>query len=104
MAQEEQVKVVTDRLDRFEAAVTSKLDLLTDALIKLARTEEKILAIENDRLAQQQRISEQNKKIEIIEDKLNTNTSVINNISKFFWITVAALASTGIGILATLIT
>jgi len=101
--EESHFKSVTARLDRFETSVLSKLDLLTDALVKLAITEEKILSMERDRIAQHERLNKLSDKIEKTNDVLHENVNIVTNITRVFWLIIAALISSGIGILLTMV-
>lgn len=98
MDSEDQIKLISDRLERFESVVTTKLDMLTDAMVKLARTEEKLVAIENDRTATQQRLNRFSQKLDNIEKAVDENSRVTNTINKVFWLVLAASITTGIGL------
>lgn len=104
---------VSDRLDRFESNVNSKLDILTQALIKLARIEEKLISMDKElkdstdrglRLSGDQAKARTSIAKEISDLKITTKetSDSMNTISRFFWLIMAALISTGIGIVATI--
>ncbi len=76
------------RFDRIE----EKLDKLSDAMISLARTEEKILAMERDRSSQTQRLNRFSEKLDTIEKKVDESTKTINILNKLFWVGVVAFA------------
>ena len=75
------------RLDRIE----QKIDKLSDAMISLARAEEKLIAIENNNHANFERMNRFSQKLDTIEDKVNDNTRTISVITKSFWLVVGAV-------------
>lgn len=79
---------ITDRLDRLE----QKIDKLADAMIALARTEEKIFALEADRKNMLERLNRHSEKIDQLNDEVKENSRVTANIVKLTWIIVGALA------------
>jgi len=83
------------RLDRIE----QKIDKLSEAMISLARAEEKLMAIEVDRHNIIERLNRHSEKIDELNDLVRDNTRTINNISKFFWLVLAAATTAGIGII-----
>lgn len=101
MSQDDQIRLVTERLDRFENAVTSKLDVLTDALVKLARTEEKLISIEKDRANQHERTNRLSQKIDDLGSQVLENSSTVRNINRIFWAVLLAVITSGVGITLT---
>lgn len=101
MSQDDQIRLVAERLDRFEKTVSSKLDVLTDALVKLARTEEKLLAIEKDRANQHERTNRLSQKIDDLHDQVAENSSTVKNINRVFWAIVLAATTSIVGITIT---
>ena len=95
MTSEDKISSLNDRFDRFEDKVMSKLDVLTEAMVKLARTEEKLLAIENDRANQTQRLNRLSEKLDSIDKKVDDNARTVDTINKLFWI----VATSSIGII-----
>lgn len=86
-----------DRLDRIE----NKLDKLSEAIISLARAEEKITAMEKFVHQQMDMMMEGQKRLEAVEKQLRHNTTTISVINKLFWIVMAATAATITGMLVT---
>lgn len=84
---EEHIMREEGRLDRIE----SKIDKLSDAMVSLARTEEKILSIEESNRNNYQRMNRFSEKLDNIDNKVNQNTHVVNIISKLAYITAAAV-------------
>jgi len=83
------------RLDRIE----SKIDRMAEALISLARAEEKIAAIEEDRADQRKRELFYEQKIESLSEDIHTMSQRLNKsqntfdvIGKLFWVTIVAVA------------
>lgn len=74
------------RLDRIE----EKIDKLSDAMISLARAEEKLIAIEKNNHANFERMNRFSQKLDAIEDKVNDNGHTVNVITKLFWIAIAS--------------
>ena len=79
----------SERLDRIE----NKLDKLSEAIISIARAEEKIISMEKFMHQQMDQILEQGKRLEDVEKRVITNASTINIINKLFWIVMAAAAT-----------
>lgn len=74
------------RLDRIE----EKIDKLSDAMISLARAEEKLIAIEKNNHANFERMNRFSQKLDAIEDKVNDNGHTVSVITKLFWIAIAS--------------
>ena len=83
---------LVDRLDRLE----QKIDKLTDAMVTLARTEEKIMALEGDKKTLTERINRHSEKIDELNEEVKNNSRVTSNITKGIWIVVAAVVSIGV--------
>jgi len=81
------------RLDRIE----KKIDQLSDAMISLARAEEKLIAIEKNNFAQYERMNAHSIKLDDIEQRLISSEKSLAIFTKLYWIAVsvagAALAS-----------
>ncbi len=78
------------RLDRIE----EKLDLLTDAMVSMARAEEKINALKDDHDKMYERINRLSEKLDNIEKKVDDNARTVSLINKLvFAAVVAALGS-----------
>ena len=76
------------RLDRIE----EKIDKLSDAMISLARAEEKLIAIEKNNHANFDRMNRFSQKLDAIEDKVIDNTRTIGVITKMFWLVIGAIS------------
>lgn len=77
---------IGERFDRIE----SKIDKLSEAMISLARTEEKLIALESDRTNLVNRVNKHSDKIDDLNDRVTINQRVVQNITKITWLIVAA--------------
>lgn len=76
------------RLDRIEA----KIDKLTDAMITVARAEEKLLNMEQKYSASYDRMNKFSAKLDDLEKIVTENSATVNTINKLFWIALIAMA------------
>lgn len=83
---------INKRFDRIE----DKIDKLSDAMISLARTEEKIMAMESDKNNIIERINRHSEKIDELNDKVNENSRTTANINKIVWLIVAAVITVAV--------
>jgi uncharacterized coiled-coil protein SlyX len=82
-------KMVEDsRLDRIEA----KIDKLSEAMITVARAEEKLISMEQKYAAQYDRMNKFSEKLDELERLVTQNASTVNTINKLFWIAIIATA------------
>jgi tetrahydromethanopterin S-methyltransferase subunit G len=77
------------RLDRIE----EKIDKMTDAMISLARAEEKLIAIEQNNHANFERLNRFSAKLDDIEKKVDDNARTVQVINRLFWIVAVAMSS-----------
>lgn len=75
------------RLDRIE----EKIDRLSEAMVLIARTDEKLVAMEQKYGAQYERMNRFSLKLDDIERQVILNAQVSRNISTLFWILVTAV-------------
>lgn len=83
---------LVDRLDRLE----QKIDKLTDAMVTLARTEEKIMALEGDKKNLTERLNRHSEKIDELNEEVKSNSRVTSNITKGIWLVIAAVVGVGV--------
>ncbi|MDB2657515.1 hypothetical protein N9Y60_05590 [Crocinitomicaceae bacterium] len=76
------------RLDRIE----TKLDTLADAMIALARTEEKLAALKEDQANMFNRMNHFSLKLDSIESQVKDNANTVSVINKLFWVAVVAIS------------
>ena len=78
------------RLDRIE----EKLDKLADAMVAMARAEEKIASLQEDHMRMYERINKHSEKLDEIERVVHDNHRTVCFIHKLFWVvTVAVVGS-----------
>lgn len=82
-------EITERRLSRIE----EKIDRLSDAMIAIARTEEKLLAMEQKYSAQYDRMNKFSEKLDAIDKKVDKDAQVVSNISKLSWIVAGALVT-----------
>lgn len=78
------------RLDRIE----EKLDKLTDAMVAMARAEEKISALQDDHEKMYERINRLSQKLDSIEKKVDDNSRTVSLINKIVYAAVVAAVGT----------
>ena len=76
------------RLDRIE----TKLDQLTDAMVMLARAEERLAGLKDDHDRSFERINRLSRKLDDIEKQVQDNANTVRIINKLFWVAVIAIA------------
>ena len=76
------------RLTRIE----EKLDKLADAMVSIARAEEKIEAMSDEHQKQYERINKLSQKIDDIEKVVLDNQRTVQFMHKLFWVVVVAAA------------
>lgn len=83
-------KKMTDdlRLNRIE----EKIDKLSDAMIAIARTEEKLTGMEQKYSAQYDRMNRFSEKIDALEKVTTENAQTVTTINKLFWVALIAVA------------
>ena len=82
---------LSKRFDRIE----NKIDKLSDAMVSLARTEEKIMAMETDRSNTIERLNRHSEKIDELNDLVKENSRITANIVRITWIIVGAVVAGG---------
>lgn len=83
------------RLDRIE----EKIDRMSEAIIALARAEEKISNLTEISRQQAELIVAMETRIDHVESTVQSNTSMFNIINKIFWIIISAAAVSVTGML-----
>ena len=79
----------SDRLDRIE----EKIDKMSEAIIALARAEEKIITLTSFSKQQSEQIQSVINRIDRVETLVNSNASTVNVINKIFWVIIVGLIS-----------
>ena len=78
------------RLDRIE----QKIDKLADAMISLARAEEKIIALQDDHDNMRDRMNKLSVKLDEIQKTCDENARTVSIINKVVYVAVAAAIGT----------
>ena len=76
------------RLDRIEA----KLDQLADAMVAMARAEEKLAGLKEDHDRSYERMNRFSAKLDAIEKKVDDNAHTVQVINKLFWVAIVAIS------------
>jgi predicted nucleic acid-binding Zn-ribbon protein len=76
------------RLDRIE----NKIDKLSDAMITVARAEEKLINMEQKYSAQYDRMNKFSSKLDELERLVTQNATTVNTINKLFWVAIISMA------------
>lgn len=87
------------RLDRIE----SKIDKMTEAVIALARAEEKIVNLDKSTQILLKRMVEQDERLWAVETIQRENTATVKTIRSLVWTTLSALITAAAGAIMWLI-
>ena len=79
----------TTRFDRLE----SKIDKLAEALVALARVEEKMIALDRNNMNQFERMNRFSQKLDEIEKKVDDNAHTVAIINKVVYLIGAAIVA-----------
>ena len=79
----------TARFDRLE----SKIDKLAEALVALARVEEKMIALDRNNMNQFERMNRFSQKLDEIEKKVDDNAHTVAIINKVVYLIGAAIVA-----------
>tara|TARA_B100001057_G_scaffold31388_2_gene28581 strand:- start:1925 stop:2224 length:300 start_codon:yes stop_codon:yes gene_type:complete len=77
------------RLDRIE----QKIDQMSEAIIALARAEEKIITLTEFGKQQGEQILTLINRVDRLEQSVRNNAATVNIINKIFWVVMAASAT-----------
>ena len=80
------MEVLGQRLDRIE----DKLDKLADAMVAMARAEEKLEALQNEHNKMYERVNRLSMKLDDIESGVQENSNTVRVINKLFWVAIIA--------------
>jgi len=80
------MEVLGQRLDRIE----DKLDKLADAMVAMARAEEKLEALQNEHNKMYERVNRLSMKLDDIENGVQENSNTVKVINKLFWVAIIA--------------
>ena len=82
---------MADLSDQRLSRIEEKIDKLSDAMVSLARTEEKILQMEKNSQDAYERMNKFSLKLDAIEAKVNDNAHTVGIINKVTFIGVASI-------------
>lgn len=85
---EEHILKEDKRLDRIE----EKIDKLSETVISLARAEEKLVMLEDDRKTINERLNRHSDRIDDIETKVDETAVTIKIVNRLFWIIMTAVS------------
>lgn len=88
------------RLDRIE----EKIDRMSEAVIALARAEEKIISLDETTRMILQKMVSQDERLRKVENLQHDTESTIKTIKSIVWTTVSAIITTAVATLAWLFT
>ena len=77
-----------DRLVRIE----QKVDKLSEALVSMARAEEKLVGLKEDHDRAFERLNRFSAKLDESEKKVDDNARTVQTINKLFWVAVVAIS------------
>ena len=77
---------IDKRLGRIEL----KLDKLADAIVAMARAEEKLDALKNEHDKMYERVNRLSTKLDDVESGVNENSNTVKVINKLFWVAIIA--------------
>ena len=85
----QKVSVTMDhRLDKIE----EKIDKLTDAMVSMARAEEKINSLQKENSKTYERMNKLSAKLDDISYKVDENARTVSLVNKLFWVVIVAAA------------
>lgn len=76
-----------DRLGRIE----TKLDQLADAMVAMARAEEKLIGLKEDHDRAFERMNRLSQKLDAIERQVSENAQTVSIINKLFWVAIISV-------------
>jgi len=82
---------MADLSDQRLSRIEEKIDKLSDAMVGLARTEEKIFQMEKNHQNAYERMNKFSAKLDAIEAKVNDNAHTVGIINKVTFVGVASL-------------
>lgn len=82
----------TDRLDRIE----EKIDKLSDAIVAIARAEEKLSSLEHSNQLLLERFMKNEDRLVAVEQKTNEVSNSVSGIVKLFWAAVTTAVTAAV--------
>lgn len=88
-------RIEAESLTRFDR-IESKIDKLAEALIALARVEEKMISVEKNNSNNFERMNKFSVKLDEIEKKVDDNAHTVGIINKVVYLICAAVIAAGV--------
>ena len=82
---------MSDEINQRLGRIETKLEDLSDAMISLARNEEKIIAMQNILTNQTERLNRHSEKLDEVENITLSNKQQLSTFTKLFWIIVTTI-------------
>ena len=82
---------MSDEINQRLGRIETKLEDLSDAMISLARNEEKIIAMQNILTNQTERLNRHSEKLDEVENISLSNKQQLSTFTKLFWIIVTTI-------------
>jgi hypothetical protein len=83
------------RLDRIE----EKIDKLADAVVSIARAEEKLAGLESLNIEQHRKLQDVEDRLRIVETKVHDVEGAVGVLNKIFWIALTAIITGSVAML-----
>ena len=77
-------------IDKRLGPIELKLDKLADAMVAMARAEEKLDALKNEHDKMYERVNRLSTKLDDVESGVNENSNTVKVINKLFWVAIIA--------------
>ena len=77
-------------IDKRLGRIEDKLDRLADAMVAMARAEEKLDALQNEHNKMYERVNRLSTKLDDVESGVNENSNTVRVINKLFWVAIIA--------------
>ena len=88
----ELVQEVGIGMDSRLVKIEEKLDRLTEAMISMARAEEKINSLQKENAKTYDRLNKLSQKLDDIQYRVDENARTVTLINKLFWVVIVAAA------------
>ena len=83
------------RLDRIE----EKIDKLADAVVSIARAEEKLAGLESLNIEQHRKLQDVEDRLRVVETKVHDVEGAVGVLNKIFWIALTAIITGSVAML-----
>lgn len=87
---------MSDEINQRLGRIETKLEDLSDAMISLARNEEKIIAMQNTLTNQTERLNRHSEKLDEVERICRENKQQLSLFGKLFWIIITVVIGSSV--------